>query len=305
MQSGTMKYLCYNGNDHSTWVDEKEIMAKWDGAGLVIEKPNKMDNIEFDSLIHDMGMISSADFNNSKTSVETFIYTFRNNGRSAVEVKKLQYACQCLAASHTKGAVAPGAVGTISMTYDLTRNKGVMRQVALARIFDSDANTTKSYLLNVMGDVKIDTYFAPARYVAEKAYCNTVIESTVYIVGLKEENFNARSIAKIDFDGTLKDNIIVDKIEDVSLNKYLHDTIGISLYGSAAEHLAIGNNQALYPKYRIKTDRNALNLVSLDIRIKVPPIANVYEGTIIAELRNDARKYIMLPYLIKARNSGK
>lgn len=77
----------------------------------------------WEKTIHDFGVIEL-----NKPATATF--TFVNDGESPLVISEVKAGCGCTVASFTKGAIAPGATGTVEATYNAAKagpfNKTVM-----------------------------------------------------------------------------------------------------------------------------------------------------------------------------------
>ena len=72
----------------------------------------KQASIRFDKLTYNFGTFSE------KNPVQKCSFTFTNNGTAPLVVNQAVASCGCTVPSYTKKPIAPGATGTINVTYN-------------------------------------------------------------------------------------------------------------------------------------------------------------------------------------------
>lgn len=101
--------------------------------------------IEFEETVHDFGNIKEGE------KVE-HIFKFKNTGDVPLILTGVQPSCGCTASDYTKDPVAPGAEGTISLTFDSKGKPGPVNKTATVKANIAGGQTLISFKGNVEGE---------------------------------------------------------------------------------------------------------------------------------------------------------
>ncbi len=101
--------------------------------------------IEFEETVHDFGNIKEGE------KVE-HIFKFKNTGETPLILTGVQPSCGCTASDYTKEPVAPGAEGTISLTFDSKGKPGTVNKTATVKANIEGGQTIISFKGNVEGE---------------------------------------------------------------------------------------------------------------------------------------------------------
>ncbi|WP_291723571.1 DUF1573 domain-containing protein [Bernardetia sp.] len=101
--------------------------------------------IEFEETVHDFGTIQEGE------KVE-HIFKFKNTGDVPLILTAVQPSCGCTASDYTKDPVAPGAEGTISLTFDSKGKPGNVNKTATVKANIEGGQTLISFKGNVVGE---------------------------------------------------------------------------------------------------------------------------------------------------------
>lgn len=101
--------------------------------------------IEFEETTHDFGTIQEGE------KVE-HIFKFKNTGDVPLILTGVQPSCGCTASDYTKDPVAPGAEGTISLTFDSKNKPGNVNKTATVKANIQGGQTIISFKGNVVGE---------------------------------------------------------------------------------------------------------------------------------------------------------
>ncbi len=81
-------------------------------ASFSVAMAQKQAEIKFDKLTHDFGTFSES------SPVVECTFTFKNVGQAPLIINQAVASCGCTVPSYTKEPIAPGAQGTIKVTYN-------------------------------------------------------------------------------------------------------------------------------------------------------------------------------------------
>jgi len=101
-------------------------------------------SIQFETKLHDFGEINEDD----KTA--TCVFTFRNTGDAPLIIHKAVASCGCTTPEFTKEPVAPGASGTVKVTYNTVGRPNAFHKTIT--IYSNDPKTPTT-ILSIKGNV--------------------------------------------------------------------------------------------------------------------------------------------------------
>ncbi len=99
----------------------------------------------------DFGDDTEYDFGKIRESggKQTGTFTFKNSGNKPLVVTKVMVSCKCVNITFPKKPVAPGAEGTITVTYDPKKQKGIFHKAI--QVYSNDPQAR--FIILIKGEV--------------------------------------------------------------------------------------------------------------------------------------------------------
>lgn len=99
----------------------------------------------------DFGNDTEYDFGKIRESggKQTGTFTFKNSGNKPLVVTKVMVSCKCVNITFPKKPVAPGAEGTITVTYDPKKQKGIFHKAI--QVYSNDPQAR--FIVLIKGEV--------------------------------------------------------------------------------------------------------------------------------------------------------
>ncbi len=113
--------------------------------------------ISFASEKHDFGTIPQG-------IPVSYNFSFTNTGKEPLFIKNATGSCGCTVPEYTQEAIAPGAKGSVKVTYNAAALGAINRTVTIS----TNSATTPVIVLTIGGEVKAQTTTAPATSAAAK-----------------------------------------------------------------------------------------------------------------------------------------
>lgn len=101
--------------------------------------------IEFESVVHDYGLIKEED------GPQKAVFTFKNTGTEPLIISSVRASCGCTASNYTKDPVQPGQTGVVEATYNPANRPGQFSKSVSVTSNDPEKATI---VLTIKGDVK-------------------------------------------------------------------------------------------------------------------------------------------------------
>ena len=108
------------------------------------EVASNLASIQFEEMVHDFGNIKEG------SKVE-HIFKFKNTSDIPLIITGVEASCGCTASNYTKDPVAPGAEGSVSLTFDSSGKPGAQSKSATVKANIEDGQTIISFKGNVEG----------------------------------------------------------------------------------------------------------------------------------------------------------
>lgn len=108
------------------------------------EVVSNLASIEFEESVHDFGNIKEG------IKIE-HVFKFKNTSDVPLIVTGVQPSCGCTASDYTKEPVAPGGEGSVSLTFDSSKQSGAQNKSATVKANVAGGQTMISFKGNVEG----------------------------------------------------------------------------------------------------------------------------------------------------------